>query len=95
MPQCKTEFCDETEGLCPFCGCCRFHHGEITETGCRSIVSEEATNDFSYEKEYMGEKIKTLVCKKCQGNRWIVGHAFCFTAIKCPTCGYEIVVHEG
>ena len=38
---------------------------------------------------------ETIVCKKCGGDKFIVGQDDYFTAIKCPNCEWEECIHEG
>lgn len=37
----------------------------------------------------------TLSCKICGGTEFNVGVGHCFTAIRCPKCGWEVCVHDG
>jgi len=38
---------------------------------------------------------KKLECKKCGGDKFLVGKGSYFTALKCPVCNYEICIHDG
>ena len=38
---------------------------------------------------------KTVYCKKCNGKHFNVGQSTYSTAIKCVTCGWEYIIHNG
>jgi hypothetical protein len=44
---------------------------------------------------FQSKGIRTLVCKLCGCEEFIVGQDAYFTAIKCTECGYELGIHEG
>jgi ribosomal protein L37E len=39
--------------------------------------------------------IKTVKCRNCGSENFIVGKDLFFTAIKCKKCGLESCIHEG
>lgn len=59
------------------------------------VLKKEDRNDFILKKDSPSGGISTLVCKICGNDKFIVGQAEFFTAIKCDTCGYELGIHEG
>lgn len=59
------------------------------------VINQESRKDFHLERNSDSEGISTLVCKICGNDKFIVGQADFFTAIKCDTCGYELGIHEG
>ena len=58
-------------------------------------VDMVARNDFQLGQDYEKEPAKTLVCRKCGGDRFIVGQGSRLTVIKCPSCGWEASIHDG
>ena len=60
-------------------------------------VYEEIEDDqtFSIGQAYEYRAAASLGCVKCGGREFNVGKGHCFTAIRCPTCGWEVCVHEG
>jgi hypothetical protein len=59
------------------------------------IDRDENRNDFHIGQIYEKKPATTLVCKTCGGYNFIVGQGDYYTAIKCPVCGYECMIHEG
>jgi ribosomal protein S27E len=59
------------------------------------VLKKEKRKDFFLKKDSPSGAISTLVCKICGNDKFIVGQAEFFTAIKCDTCGYELGIHEG
>jgi ribosomal protein S27E len=59
------------------------------------VLKKEYRKDFVLKKDSPTGGISTLVCKICGNDKFIVGQAEFFTAIKCDTCGYELGIHEG
>lgn len=51
--------------------------------------------NFTTNNSYAKKPAETVYCKICNGNKFIVGHAHCFTSIKCVNCEYEWPIHEG
>lgn len=77
----------------------------ISEPGYRAADSAEDADQTNYiiEKKdglfHIGyssdEPPPTLYCAHCGNNTFHVAQEFCFTAIKCVTCQYELAVHVG
>jgi len=67
--------------------------------GCHELDEDrykgETRGDFPWRQTVDLDPIKTYVCKKCGGDRFIVGSISYTTSIKCPTCKWEQVVHDG
>lgn len=72
----------------------------------KKIVDDEyaSEEDYIYSKEkgdfilrqiYEDNPVRTIICKHCKSDRFIVGQGHCYTAIKCVNCGYELNIHEG
>jgi DNA-directed RNA polymerase subunit RPC12/RpoP len=59
------------------------------------LIDELAKGDFDLGSSEESGPAETLVCKKCGGDRWLVGKSKLSTFVKCPACGYEILVHDG
>ncbi len=59
------------------------------------VVEMKNRNDFKIDRGSQSAGIKTLICKICNSDRFIVGQAEYFTAVKCIECGYELGIHEG
>ncbi len=56
-------------------------------------IPEDQT--FHVGQTYEDEAATTIVCKICGGQEFKVGQGHCLTAIKCPKCEWELVIHEG
>lgn len=52
------------------------------------------SNDFLMRGSHC-KTLGTLICRICGSNKWIVGKASYFTAVKCSNCDYECCVHDG
>lgn len=59
------------------------------------VIQKEKRNDFNMDKSSYSGGISTLICKICGNDKFVVGQAEFFTAIKCDRCGYELGIHEG
>lgn len=59
------------------------------------VTQKENRNDFHIDRSSYSGGISTLICKICGNDKFIVGQAEFFTAIKCDKCGYELGIHEG
>jgi len=60
------------------------------------FIKLKQRNDFKFKKQsYDKGYPKTIICKKCGNDKFIIGQGDYYTAIKCPNCGYEIEIHEG
>jgi ribosomal protein L37E len=70
---------------------------ELTEEGviAEFVLSKEERGDFQSERGTASSGIKTLVCRICGNDSFVVGQAEYYTAVKCTACGYEIGIHEG
>lgn len=55
---------------------------------------ERKAND-TFKTVWDGNKVNTLLCKTCGASKFSVGKAVYATFIRCETCGYELLVHEG
>lgn len=58
------------------------------------VIEKKKRNDFHLERSPQSG-ISTMICKICGNDKFIVGQAEFFTAIKCDECGYELGIHEG
>lgn len=57
---------------------------------------EEVQDDlFHIGQSYEDEACKTIKCRKCGGNKFYLGSASHYTAVKCPNCGWELCFHDG
>lgn len=45
--------------------------------------------------DYDDAPLETVICKRCGSDEFIVGNAFCVTAIKCKKCKWQRVIHDG
>ena len=69
--------------------------GPVGCEGFDSILKEVDQGDFSIGQCYEKTPAKTLICKKCGANTFIVGIGSYFTAIKCKKCKWELCIHNG
>lgn len=59
------------------------------------ILEKLKRDDFHLQPGPSSGAIKTLVCRTCGSDQFMVGQGAYFTAIKCVRCGYEAGIHEG
>jgi hypothetical protein len=95
--QCDECSHDREELLCPICGLCHHCHSSDYESkACQSKIREAERGDFVFEKQVYDENFpKTIICRVCGSDKWIVGTGSYFTAIKCINCKYEVCIHDG
>lgn len=60
-----------------------------------NFVASEQRNEFHIGQSYEEKTCETLYCKHCGSDKFKVGQADYFTALKCTTCEYEICIHDG
>lgn len=61
----------------------------------QDILEESDEDLFEIGQVYDNDPAKKLVCKLCGNDKFYIGKGDYFTALKCPTCLYEICVHDG
>jgi hypothetical protein len=52
-------------------------------------------DEFVIGQSYEEKPAQRMECLHCGGKQFIVGQGSYFTAIKCPTCLWEVSIHEG
>lgn len=52
-------------------------------------------NTFHIGQSYEKKAVTSLECKSCGGKEFNVGSGHCYTAIRCPNCKWEVLLHEG
>lgn len=67
------------------------HYDDIPECP----VARENRRKFAMRQTYVKEPAQSYVCKRCGGDTFYVGSSECFTVIRCPTCQWEVCVHDG
>ncbi len=68
---------------------------EYEEFDQAKVLKEELRGDFTIGESAFYGSLRTLVCKKCGSDHFTVGVAYCYTAIKCSVCDYQIPIHQG
>lgn len=66
---------------------------ECTELDNRGGIILQERGDFNIT--YDDDKWATYICPICKGDKFIVGAIDWSTIMKCPTCKWESVIHEG
>jgi hypothetical protein len=86
---------DKPDPICLACGK-KDHPDDMTAGYCFTCepYKKEDRKEFT-QADHSGKTLKTLVCRKCGGDRWIVGQGCYYTALKCPKCGWECCAHAG
>ena len=51
--------------------------------------TSEQLNDFHITCPENTDTLKTLICKRCGGKRFIVGVGFFYAGVKCEKCNWE------
>ena len=91
MVECKG--CGETDDQLHEDGFC--HSCEQDQDVYKLVLRD----DWKWESPAAGGKgdpIKTVVCLKCGGDKFIVGDTECYYGvIKCPACGWERCFYSG
>lgn len=59
------------------------------------VIEVSDCDEFEIGQSYDIEPAKKLICKKCKNDKFFVGCGDHYTAIKCPICKYELMIHEG
>ena len=81
-----------------------FDYGEIEVSGKNlrisrmddELIQETDEPIFHIGKTYREQSpAKAIQCRLCNGTQFNVGVEYCFTAIKCVKCGWELCIHEG
>ena len=65
------------------------------EPSAESVITEKENGDFVIGQRYEDKPAKTLFCKRCGTNKFVVGQNSYFTAIKCEKCDYQLCIHNG
>ena len=65
------------------------------EPDFEDVIEKSDDSEFETGQGYEDTPAKKLICKKCKGDKWIVGKGDYWTGVKCPNCLYELCVHEG
>lgn len=64
--------------------------------GCgEEMVLDKGSVEFHVNISYEKRPCVSVSCARCGGDKFHVGLAYVFTAIKCVNCGWERSVHEG
>lgn len=63
--------------------------------GSGSLYESESRGDFHVGQNYTDAPCKTYFCLGCGSDKFLVGDDDYCTAIKCPSCGWECVIHNG
>ena len=61
----------------------------------RVLDRDEADDTFHIGQTYEDVAATTLVCRICRGREFNAGAGDYYTALRCPTCGWELCIHEG
>lgn len=56
---------------------------------------EGAGERFHIGQCYAEVPAEKLRCVKCKGDRFEIASEEYFTAVRCPTCLYEVCIHDG
>lgn len=70
-----------------------FHSYEMPD-GFYPIATAEKTI-FHVGQSYATGPVPTFICKECGTDKFNVGTSNYVTAIRCPSCGWEKVIHDG
>lgn len=59
------------------------------------VYEDKNSSLFHIGQCYEAEPARVLRCKTCDSSQFRVGQGSYYTAIKCPTCGWEMCIHDG
>jgi hypothetical protein len=68
--------------------------GLFDDYGDADFFSEVQDDTFHIET-IPTSRLPKFVCKTCGGDKFFVGVQDYATGIKCPNCGWELIVHVG
>jgi hypothetical protein len=63
--------------------------------GAKDYIRYSEDDEFHIGQGYEGVPAKRMECIHCDGTQFIVGQGNYYTAVKCPTCSWEVMIHEG
>ncbi|MCK5613499.1 hypothetical protein KAR91_67135 [Candidatus Pacearchaeota archaeon] len=96
MKKIKCKNCgDDDDPICSICGYCTCcHRDRDVKESCASYLVDEKSDIFEHSDS--DENPSIFKCLSCGTDKFIVGYTYSYeTSIKCPTCGFEVVVHDG
>jgi predicted Zn-ribbon and HTH transcriptional regulator len=59
------------------------------------LLEKISQSDWHTGQSYEDKPAQQLRCKKCGGTTFEVAQGDYWTGVRCPTCKYEIQIHEG
>ena len=59
------------------------------------VLEVKKEQDFSIGQSYSKKTDDLMCCKVCGGDKFELGMGSYHTAIRCPQCKYEYLIHEG
>ena len=59
------------------------------------VIEKRQRNDFHLVSSIDESRCKTLVCRICGDDKFIVGQKEYYTALRCTNCNYDLGIHEG
>jgi hypothetical protein len=59
------------------------------------VIETDPAMGWHAGQSYGEQPAEGLRCKKCGGTTFEVGRGDYWTGLRCPTCKYEVCVHEG
>lgn len=61
----------------------------------RELLADHDGVTFHIGQTYEDQPAQAIKCTRCGSDRFHVGQGSYYTAVKCPTCGWELCIHEG
>jgi len=62
----------------------------------KEVIKKLPDDDsFQIGQIYDDRPVTTLSCAKCGSDEFMVGQGSYFTAIRCPSCKWELCIHDG
>lgn len=68
---------------------------DYEEPNYHDVIQELEIDEFEIGQGYEERVAKKIRCKKCGNEKFVVGVDSYYTAIKCPTCKWELCIHSG
>ena len=59
------------------------------------LITDESDETFKIGQEFEDFAATTLKCKLCGSKEFNVSVDYCFTALKCTKCDWQICLHYG
>ena len=68
---------------------------EPEENDVTEDLPDDQTFRIGQSYHFRGLSATTISCKKCKSKAFNVGRCFCYAAIKCVNCDWQVCIYDG